>query len=96
MYDVAAIEEARPLDEVLDRGLDEGAELVLRLDHERAVPERFGNAAVRGAARRLVDGVEAEPHRELKGEMRPSARQPALLRIPGQAADSIQAVGRAV
>ena len=88
-------EKLRLLDEVLDTGLDERLELVLGLDHERAVPERLGDATVRSTARRLVDGVEAEPQRDLQGEVRPAAREPACLRVPGQALDSIQAARRA-
>ena len=75
MYEVAAIRNSELLDEVLDPRLDQRVELVLRLDHERPVPERVGDAAVvRGAARHLIDAVEAEPDRELEREMRPSAR----------------------
>src|SRR6185503_12278608 len=69
------------LDEALDGRLDQRVEAILRLDHEGAVPERLGDLPVRGAAHHLIDGVEAEPHRELEGEVRPSTRQPACLRV---------------
>ena len=81
MYEVAVISSSEPLDEVLEARLDQRAEVVLRLDHERPVPERLGDAAVGGATRGLVRAVEAEPHRELEGEVRPPAREPACFRV---------------
>ena len=74
MYDVDRDQQLGPLDEVLDAGLDQRLEMILRLDHERAVPERVDDPAVRRATRRLVGAVEAEPDRELKGEVAPAPR----------------------
>ena len=84
MYDVAVTSSSDCSTKFWSARLDQRAELVLRLDHERPVPERLGDAAVRGAARHLIGDVEAEPDRELEGQMRPPARQPACLRVPGQ------------
>src|SRR4029450_7584945 len=67
-------QETRALNEVLHPRLDQRPELVLGLSDERAAPERLGDAAVRSASGHLIGGVETEPDRELKGEMRPTAR----------------------
>ena len=67
--------ERRPVDESLDRGLEERAERLLLTEDPLAVLERVRDAAIGRAARDLVRDVEADPDHELEGQMRPAAWQ---------------------
>jgi hypothetical protein len=69
----------RRVGELLQAELEQRVCVLLEVDHPEAVRERLRRVAVGDAADNLVGEHEPEPDRELADEIRPPARQEAIL-----------------